>query len=71
MIIQSEDNGSITIIDDTKIYNIRPRLLFKRDSGHGGGSYVNGVILDLIETKRPPLNKEEYHKWKDRIESGR
>ena len=27
---------------------IKPRLKWKHDSGHGGGSYVDGVELDIV-----------------------
>lgn len=69
MIIQTEQNGSITISDGKKpIYNIKAKLLFKRDHGHGGGSYVDDVVLEVRELKQP-LNKK--NEWKDKIESGR
>jgi hypothetical protein len=71
LIIQSEQDGSITISDDKKpIYNIKAKLEFKRDSGHGGGIYVNDVTLEVRELKAG-LNKKDYIAWKDRIESGR
>ena len=71
MIIQSEQDGSITISDDKKpIYNIKAKLEYKQDKGHGGGWYVDDVTLEVRELNQP-LNKKDYNEWKDRIEMGR
>jgi hypothetical protein len=74
LIIRPQKDGSITISDDRKpVYNIKAKLVFKRDRGHGGGSYVDDVVLEVTEVKIPfrPPNKEDYHKWKNKMENER
>jgi len=68
MIIENREDGGITISDNTKIYTIKAKLIFKRDSGHGGGSYVNGVKLLVWETSKA-LDEENHRKREDKFEA--
>jgi len=66
MKIKETISGGIEITDKGKLFRITPKLIFKRDRGHGGGAYVSGVKLLLHEEMRA-LDKEQYDKWKENL----